>query len=82
VVVTLALLGLFVRMIRVNGLVLAVLLVLVPLNEKMFFYEPPVWLFVLFALTGPMQPCAARRNAAVPETVHPGGIPPPAERLP
>jgi hypothetical protein len=82
VVVTLALLGLFVRMIRVNGLVLAVLLVLVPLNEKMFFYEPPVWLFVLFALTGPMQPCAARGNAAVPETVHPGGIPPPAERLP
>lgn len=79
-VVTLALLGLLVRMIRVNGLVLAVLLVLVPLNEKMFFYEPPVWLFVLFALTGPS--LAARRNAAVLETVQPGGIAPPAERLP
>jgi hypothetical protein len=63
-VVSLALLGLLVRMIRVNGLVLATLLVLVPLNEKMFFYEPPVWLFILFALTGPSY--AARRNKVAP----------------
>jgi hypothetical protein len=79
-VVTLALLGLLVRMIRINGVVLAILLVLVPLNEKMFFYEPPVWLFVLFALTGPTH--AARRKAATPGTVHPGGVAPPRERLP
>lgn len=79
-VVTLALLGLLVRMIRVNGVVLAILLVLVPLNEKMFFYEPPVWLFVLFALTGPSH--TARRKAAMPGTVHPGGVAPPRERLP
>ena len=78
--VSLALLGLLVRMVRVNGLVLATLLVLVPLNEKMFFYEPPVWLFVLFALTGPSH--AARRNVGVPEIVQPGGIAPPRGRLP
>jgi hypothetical protein len=80
VVVTLALLGLLVRMIRVNGLILAILLLLVPLNEKMFFYEPPVWLFMLFAMTGPSY--AARRRAAVPNTVQPGGVLPPRERLP
>jgi hypothetical protein len=79
-VVTLALLGLLVRMIRVNGLVLAILLILVPLNEKMFFYEPPVWLFVLFALTGPSY--AARRKVAMRGKVHPGGVAPPRERLP
>jgi hypothetical protein len=60
--VSLALLGLLVRLIRVNGLVLATLLVLVPFNEKMYFYEPSVWLFVLFALTGPSY--VAQRSAA------------------
>ena len=50
---TLVLLAMLVRLIRVNGLVLAALLVMVPLNNKMYFYEPPVWLFLLFALTGP-----------------------------
>jgi hypothetical protein len=79
-VVTLALLGMLTRMIRVNGLVLATLLLLVPLNEKMFFYEPPVWLFILFALTGPTQ--AARRNAAMLAAVQPGRIAPPREHLP
>jgi hypothetical protein len=79
-VVSLALLGLLVRMIRVNGLVLATLLVLVPLNEKMFFYEPPVWLFVLFALTGPSH--APKRKAAVSRAVQPGGFVPPGGRLP
>lgn len=52
-VMWLAMLGLLVRLIRVNGLVLTTLLVLVPLNEKMFFYETGLWLFILFALTGP-----------------------------
>lgn len=48
----LVLLGVLVRMIRANGLVLAILLALLPLNEKMFFYEPALWLFVAFAMTG------------------------------
>ncbi|THC40373.1 hypothetical protein [Massilia sp. Mn16-1_5] len=61
-VMWLAMLGMLLRMIRVNGLILATLLVLLPLNEKMFFYEPPLWLFVLFALTGPGY--VARRSAA------------------
>jgi hypothetical protein len=39
-----------------------------------------IWLFVLFALTGPTH--AARRKAAMPGTVHPGGVAPPRERLP
>lgn len=60
--VSLALLGLLARLVRVNGLILATLLVLVPLNEKMYFYEAPVWLFVLFALTGPSY--VAQRSAA------------------
>lgn len=79
-IVTLALLGMLVRMIRVNGLILATLLVMVPLNEKMFFYEPPLWLFVLFALTGPIR--AARRKAAIPATAESGGIATTRERLP
>ena len=60
--VTLALLAMLARLVRVNGPVLATLLVLVPLNEKMFFYEPPVWLFLLFALTGPSY--VAKHSAA------------------
>lgn len=64
VTVSLALLVLLGRLVRVNGLLLATLLVLVPLNEKMYFYEPPVWLFVLFALTGPSY--IAQRSAAKP----------------
>jgi hypothetical protein len=61
-VVWLALLVMLARLVRVNGLILAALLVMVPLNEKMYFYEPPVWLFVLFALTGP----SSARRAAPP----------------
>lgn len=66
-VMWLAMLGLLVRLIRVNGLVLTTLLVMVPLNEKMFFYEPSLWLFVLFALTGPSY--VAHRRAAGPGAV-------------
>lgn len=39
------------RMLVANGLILAVLLMLIPINEKMFFYEAPIWLFLLFAMT-------------------------------
>lgn len=52
IVVTAALALLAFRSLTVNGLVLSVLLVLVPLNEKMFFYEAPIWLFLLFAVAG------------------------------
>jgi hypothetical protein len=69
-VMWLAMLGLLARLVRVNGVVLATLLVLVPLNEKMFFYEPPLWLFVLFALTGPGR--LAQRSAAGSRAVQPG----------
>lgn len=47
------------RMLVANGLILAVLLMLIPINEKMFFYEAPIWLFLLFAMTP-----FVRRNAA------------------
>lgn len=59
--VSLVLLAVLARLIRVNGLILATMLVMVPLNEKMYFYEPSVWLFMLFALTGPSS--FARRKA-------------------
>jgi hypothetical protein len=38
--------------IRTNGVLLSVIFCLIPLNEKMFFYEPPIWVFLLFAATG------------------------------
>jgi hypothetical protein len=50
VIVALSLLAF--QIIRTNGLMLSVILCLIPLNEKMFFYEPPIWVFLLFAATG------------------------------
>ncbi|MDB5962430.1 MAG: hypothetical protein JWP59_3724 [Massilia sp.] len=50
-VVTLALLLLVARSVAVNGLILATILFLIPLNEKMFFYEAPIWLFLMLAAT-------------------------------
>jgi hypothetical protein len=75
--VTFALLVMFARMLRVNGLILATLLVMVPFNEKMYFYEAPVWLFVLFALTGPSY--VARRSAARSGAVQLSGDNPPRQ---
>lgn len=49
--VTLALALIVARSIAVNGLILASMLFLIPLNEKMFFYEAPIWLFLLLAST-------------------------------
>ncbi|KFI05836.1 O-antigen ligase family protein [Massilia sp. BSC265] len=51
------------RMLVANGLVLSMLLMLIPINEKMFFYEAPIWLFLLFAMTP-----FVRRNAAAGAT--------------
>lgn len=39
------------RMLLANGLILTVLLILIPVNEKMFFYEAPIWLFFLIGMT-------------------------------
>lgn len=50
-VVTFALLLLLVRSVAVNGLILSTILFLIPLNEKMFFYEAPIWLFLMLAAT-------------------------------
>jgi hypothetical protein len=50
-IVTLAFAVMLGRMMLVNGPVLALLLLLLPINEKMFFYEAPIWLFFLFAMT-------------------------------
>lgn len=49
------------RMLVANGLVLSVLLMLIPINEKMFFYEAPIWLFILFAMTPFVRRSAPRR---------------------
>ena len=49
------------RMMVANGLVLAVLLMLVPINEKMFFYEAPIWIYILFAMTPFVRRTAAAR---------------------
>lgn len=67
-IVVIALSILVFQMMRVNGVVLAVLLCLLPLNEKMFFYEPPVWLFLLFAATG-WQRLRAPKPRAQPPSV-------------
>ncbi|WP_426195142.1 hypothetical protein [Massilia sp. DWR3-1-1] len=50
-VVTLALLLLLARSVAVNGLILSTILFLIPLNEKMFFYEAPIWLLLMLAAT-------------------------------
>ena len=50
-VVTLALLLILARSVAVNGLILSTILFLIPLNEKMFFYEAPIWLLLMLAAT-------------------------------
>jgi hypothetical protein len=49
-----------------------VLLILIPINEKMFFYEAPIWLFILFAMT-PFVRRTAPRRAVTPDAA--GGVP-------
>ena len=50
-VVTMAFALLLARMLYANGLLVAGLLILVPIDEKMYFYETPIWLYFLFAMT-------------------------------
>lgn len=70
IILALALALLVMRALSVNGVLLTVILFLVPLNEKMFFYEAPIWLFILFGMTALKQsrqvpgPDAARRAHA------------------
>jgi hypothetical protein len=65
-VVTLALALLVVRSIAVNGVILASILFLIPLNEKMFFYEAPIWLFLMLASTRLRARPAARSSSMAP----------------
>jgi hypothetical protein len=51
-IVAIALLILFCRFAMVNSILLTTILFLIPLNEKMGFYEAPLWLFMLFAASG------------------------------
>lgn len=62
IIVSLAIAVLMARSVIVNGIVLATILFLIPLNEKMSFYEAPIWLFMLFATT-------ALKNANAPKPV-------------
>ena len=50
-IVTLAFALMLGRILVANGLVLGVILILIPINEKMFFYDAAIWLFFLFAMT-------------------------------
>jgi hypothetical protein len=52
IIVALALALMLLRSMTVNGILLSALLFLIPLNEKMSFYEAPIWMFILFATTG------------------------------
>jgi hypothetical protein len=52
IIIAIALSILFFRLIIVNGILLSAIIFLVPLNEKMFFYEAPIWVFILFATSG------------------------------
>lgn len=65
-VVTLALALLVVRSVAVNGVILASILFLIPLNEKMFFYEAPIWLFLMLASTRLRARPAARSSSMAP----------------
>lgn len=68
VIVTLAFALLVGRMLLANGLVVAGLLILVPINEKMYFYETPIWLYFLFAMTrhATPRPASGRLPADTP----------------
>lgn len=50
-IVTLAFALMLGRIMVANGAVLAFLLILIPINEKMFFYDASIWLYLLFAMT-------------------------------
>lgn len=66
VIVTMAAFVLFLRMLTANGLLLATILFLIPLNEKMASYEAPLWIFMLFAVTGIKN---LRASPAAPDAV-------------
>ncbi|MFL6709737.1 MAG: hypothetical protein ACJ8HI_16170 [Massilia sp.] len=64
-VVAFALFLMVARSVFVNGIIFATILFLIPLNEKMFFYEAPVWLLFMMAAThlrGQLLPTPIRKN--------------------
>lgn len=60
IIVTLAFALVVIRMLLANGPIVALLLLMVPIDEKMFFYEAPIWLFFLFAMTRHVKAFPAR----------------------
>jgi hypothetical protein len=40
---------LFYRVARFNGVLLAIAIFMMPMNSRMYYYEPPVWMLFLFA---------------------------------
>jgi hypothetical protein len=64
IIVTLAFALMLGRMLVANGFVLGVIVFLIPINEKMFFYDAAIWLFFLFAMTRRAE--VAPRSGTVP----------------
>jgi hypothetical protein len=59
---------LFYRVARFNGILLAMVIFALPMNSRMYYYEPPVWMLFLFAQAN------LRKRLA--------GLPPPPADLP
>lgn len=69
--VSFAMLLIVVRMVQAKGLFLATILFLIPLNEKMFFYEAPVWLFFLLASSKVGGIASFKRQSSIPSVAPP-----------
>ena len=70
-IVTLAFALMLGRMLVANGPVLAFLLILIPINEKMFFYDASIWLFFLFAMTRHVRISSVHGRLPVAEQARP-----------
>ncbi len=60
---------LLLRAIKLNGMLFFCIVVVVLANEKMFFYEAPIWLFILFSVSHVRQPKFKREQYG--ESAHP-----------
>jgi hypothetical protein len=70
-IVTLAFALMLGRIMVANGPVLAFLLILIPINEKMFFYDASIWLFFLFAMTRHVQISSVHGRLSAAEQARP-----------
>jgi hypothetical protein len=52
----------FLRMIKFNGLLLSLVILAIPMNSRMYYYEPPVWILFSLALTRLRRPPPASRS--------------------